>query len=458
MRSIFWAIKALLPKPFKIILKQALTGLGRMYHNTRQRLSQPIHVDDWIEDTYLALCDRLFLPKDQRLTILDDRFPCPPTWNLGFLMAEYNYYLDYFPTAQVASTGSIWPLVQDLGRIRYQCQGNDSFRQGLTEYFMYYPQNKGRVSHFHRRRILPPGLAYTVFIDSAFQFMEQVEQSKVPFAFTLYPGGGFQLDDKMCDAKLHRVLTSSCFRKVIVTQKISQEYLLSKGWCAPSDIEFIYGCTIPAKSQPGQTSAKRYYQQDKSTFDICFVAHKYIPRGVDKGYDVFIEAAKTLAKVHPDFRFHVVGSFNEQDIDVRELGDRLQFYGPQTTAFFTGFYSAMEVILAPNIPFILAPGAFDGFPPGACMEAGVAGVAVFCTDSLRQNFIFRDGGEIVIIPHDADSICEQIEHYRRNYDALYRLSRQGQEAFMRVFKIEAQMGPRLRLLSTYLESGKERGF
>jgi glycosyltransferase involved in cell wall biosynthesis len=345
----------------------------------------------------------------------------------------------------VASTGTI-----------FLTHGRCSFQQVRAEYFKRYPQNKGRVSHFHRRRILPAGLGYTVFINNAFQFIEQFEQANLPFAFTLYPGGGFALDIASCEAKLRRVLTSPCFRKVIVTQKISHEYLLSKGWCAPSQIEFVYGCVIPATNQPEQTLAKRHYQQDKSTFDICFAAHKYMPRGVDKGYDIFIEAARALAKVHPDFRFHVVGSFNEQDIDVRELSDRLQFYGVQTTDFFTGFYPEMDMILSPNIPFTVGPGCFDGFPTGACMEAGVAGVAVFCTDSLQQNFVFREGEEIVIIPHDAQIICEQIEHYRRDYDALYRLSRKGQEAFRRVFGLEAQMAPRVRLLSAYLESGAKR--
>jgi hypothetical protein len=90
------------------------------------------------------------------------------------------------------------------------------------------------------------------------------------------------------------------------------------------------------------------------------------------------------------------------------------------------------------------------------MEAGIAGVAVFCTDSLNQNFIFREDEEIVIVPHDASSICEKIEHYRRNYTDLYRLSRKGQEAFRRAFDREVQMGPRVRLLSAYLEPGAKR--
>jgi glycosyltransferase involved in cell wall biosynthesis len=412
-----------------------------MYRKTQQRISEPFHVENWIEDMYRVLSDRLFPPNEQRLTILDwELFPYP---NVGFLIAEYNYYLDYFPTAHVASTATTWPLFQD----------RRTFQQVRAEYLKRYPQNKGRVSHFNRWRVLPPGLGYTNFSIAAFQFVEQFEKANLPFIFTLYPGFGFQLGQKASDAMIRRVLKSPCFRKVIVTQKISHEYLLSKSWCAPSQIEFIYGCVIPNGSQSGQTIGRRHYQEDKRTFDICFVAHKHMPRGVDKGYDIFIEAAKALAKVHPDFRFHVVGEFNEQDIDVRELSDRLRFYWSQATDFFTGFYKEMDVILSPNIPFTWAPGAFDGFPTAACMEAGIAGVAVFCTDPLHQNFIFREGEEIVIIPHDAQSICDQVEHYRHDYDALHRLSLKGQEAFRRVFDLEAQMAPRLHLMSAYLKPG-----
>ena len=32
---------------------------------------------------------------------------------------------------------------------------------------------------------------------------------------------------------------------------------------------------------------KKYYRHDKITFDICFVANKYMPGGVDKGFDRF---------------------------------------------------------------------------------------------------------------------------------------------------------------------------
>jgi hypothetical protein len=110
----------------------------------------------------------------------------------------------------------------------------------------------------------------------------------------------------------------------------------------------------------------------------------------------------------------------------------------------------MDAILSPNVPFLLYPGAFDGFPTGACMEAGISGVAVFCSDVLKQNIRFRDREEIVIVPPDPDEIEETIWGYYRNPDALYRLSAQGMEAFRQAFDLSRQMEPRLRCISECL--------
>jgi hypothetical protein len=73
------------------------------------------------------------------------------------------------------------------------------------------------------------------------------------------------------------------------------------------------------------------------------------------------------------------------------------------------------------------------------------------TDPLDQNIAFKDREEMVIIPHDADAIAELILHYRKNYDELRELCTQGQRAFHKVFDIEAQMHPRLKLLAKHME-------
>jgi glycosyltransferase involved in cell wall biosynthesis len=168
---------------------------------------------------------------------------------------------------------------------------------------------------------------------------------------------------------------------------------------------------------------------------------------------VFVEVAKLLSNKHDDIFFHVVGSFDRSDIDVGDIGARIKFYGTKPTGYFPAFYSGMDMILSPNVPFVLSPGAFDGFPTGGCIEAGLSGVAVFCSDPLDQNIEFEDGEELVIISRDPEAISEKITRYRARHDELNELARKGQKAFERVFGEEAQLGPRLRLLSDLMGKG-----
>jgi len=251
---------------------------------------------------------------------------------------------------------------------------------------------------------------------------------------------------------LRRVLSSSSFRKVIVTQQISYDYLAEQALCPPEQIEFIYGGVLPSHLLAKKTQVKQRFQDSKSTLDICFVSHRYTQQGTDKGYDIFIEVAKQLSKACKEIVFHVVGPFDVNTIDVVDIEDKILFHGTRYTDFFPDFYANMDIILSPNRPFVLSPGSFDGFPTGACVEAGLCGVAVFCTDPLQQNIMFKDGVEIVIIQLNVQEICDQVQHFYHKPEELYCLSSQGQQAFRKIFDLSVQMQPRIDLLSSLLKS------
>jgi glycosyltransferase involved in cell wall biosynthesis len=369
------------------------------------------------------------------LIILDNIFPHLLS---SFRVAEFNAYLAAYEKAVVYSTGAAFSAI---GETR-------TFQEVRDEYDSHYPELSGRTFHLRRKVSHKGQLVYFVFIQNAGAFMDFLRRSKLPFVFTLYPGGGFRMDEPHSDETLRKVCALPNLRKVITTQKISHEYLLK--FLEPEKIEFIYGGVFPSDRLAKAAVAKKYYQQDKQTFDVCFVAFKYMAGGVDKGYDVFIEVARELSRHHDDIRFHVVGPYDESDIDVSDLAGRIKFYGVRQTEFFPQFYSEMDLILAPNLPFKLIPGAFDGFPTGGCIEAGLCGVAVFCTDPLNQNVAFKDGEEIVIIPRNVEQICALIGKYYHDYDRLAQLARRGQEAFKTAFAIETQIEKRLRILSEYL--------
>ncbi len=376
----------------------------------------------------------------ERLIILDDYFP-----NLlsSFRVAEYHSYLKRFPNAEVHSTGTA------LGE-------HKTFDGLLAEYESRHPEFRNRVMKFHRRRVLRGSAGYAVFLNNAYRFIEPAEKSGLPFVFELYPGGGFRLDAERSDEKLRRVLSSPAFRKVIVTQPITRDYLLGKSLCDPSQIEFVFGGVVPSDRFSAMTASRRRFGADKETLDVCFVANKYMPGGVDKGYDVFLGAARLLVERHRNVHFHVVGPFDKSDGDVSGLSDRLTFHGMQQTAFFEKFYAGMDIIVSPNASFLLAPGAFDGFPTGCCMEAGLCGVAVFCTDELKQNQgAFKEGEEIVVISREAGDIAGTIENYLKEPARLAALSVATRKAFHRVLGVEQQMRPRLNVLAEMMSRARE---
>lgn len=374
----------------------------------------------------------------RKLVVLDDTFP---NLQSAFRIAEYNAYLERWGDATVYSTA----------QKRVSLRQERGFGQVLDEYAGVYPGLASRVFRFGGEVDLKGDLAYFIFLGNAARFIHTIDANDTPFAFTLYPGGGFKIDQQDSDEVLRRTCSSPNFKKVIATQRITREYLVDGGFCDPEKIEFVYGGVFPLAALASQAPPKRFYKHDKDTFDVCFVAYKYNKRSIiSKGYDVFVEVAKILSKTHEDVRFHVVGTFDESDVDVGEIGEKIIFYGPRTSGFFPEFYSRMDAILSPNVPFTLLPGAFDGFPTGSCMEAGLCGVAVLCADPLGLNVAFGDGEEMVVIPNDAGAISDILDGYRDRPEEMYRLARRGQESFARVFGMEAQMGPRLRVLSELL--------
>jgi glycosyltransferase involved in cell wall biosynthesis len=214
-------------------------------------------------------------------------------------------------------------------------------------------------------------------------------------------------------------------------------------------IKFIFG-GLTHKSYFETATEKRYYKKAKSTFDICFVAAKYMQYGIDKGYDVFVKVCEKLASSYVDMRFHVVGGFNESDIDVSIFKNRIKFYGYQNSDFFPDFYSSMDIILSPNLPFKLYPGSFDGFPTGCCSDAALHGVAVFCTDPLHCNIVFKDKQDICIITENTTDIIESISYYYNHIEKLYELANNGKKKFQACFDFDRQISERIKIFNDYL--------
>jgi len=376
---------------------------------------------------------KFYFQERSNVIILDDIFPHLLS---GFRIAEFNVYLENIDKCKVFSTSSAFQAVHE----------SRSFEEVKNEYSKLYPSNNKKIIEYTGQDI-KANLVYAVFLNNIYNFLQQITLYKTPFIFTLYPGGGFRLNQKESDRMLKEVFASPYFRKVIVTTKTTFDYLLNNNFCDKGKIEFIYGVVSQSNVFKIHDFEKKKMLADKSKLDICFVAHKYTHQGKDKGYDIFIKVAKILSKIHKNIFFHVVGTFDESDIDVSDIKNNIIFYKTLKTHEFSKFYQNVDIILSPNSSFILAPGAFDGFPTGACIEAGLNGVALFVSDDLKQNFVFKEDEEIVIISLDPNEIVDKVLYYYNNPERLYSLSEKGKLQIQSIYNLESQMNPRIDIIN-----------
>jgi lipopolysaccharide transport system ATP-binding protein len=365
--------------------------------------------------------------------VLDDFFPNLLT---GFRVAEYNAHLQAFPQLSVLSS---------LG----------DFAAQHARYAQRYPALASRVRPYAPGWLAGAGLAYLNFLNNAHQFLPALQQHRVPFVLTLYPGGGFGLDEPESDAKLAAVLASPLLQAIIATQSVTQDYLqhfsAQRGLALP-----------PLHRIDGVVANPLYFDADgprrapafgagKATLDICFVAECYMPLGANKGYPEFIAAALALADC-PELRWHIVGGgFTPQDIDVSALGSRIHFHGRLETTALRQFYAGMDIIVSPNQPFLLHSGNFDGFPTGCCVEAALCGVAVMATDALQQNPGYVDGATMLVLDTKAPTpLAAQIETAIRRMRAdpamLVSIGSAGQALTRQLYAPERQIGQRQHIL------------
>ncbi len=366
--------------------------------------------------------------------VLDDFFPNLLT---GFRVAEYNAHLESFPQLEVLSTLS-------------------DFWTEHERYAQHYPHLAQRVRPYDVQWLSGCGFAYINFLNNAAHFLSDLERHDVPFVLTLYPGGGFGLDENDSNMKLAKVLASPLLQALIATQPVTEAYLrrfaASRGLGLPP-IYRIDGVVVnPQYFDIGLTAHDIYFGAGKSTLDICFVAERYMPMAANKGYPAVVEAIRALSDL-PLLRFHVVGGgYTLEEMNGLDLGDRLQFHGRLETSSLRRFYAGMDLIISASQPGLLHPGNFDGFPTGCCVEAALSGVAVMASDALQQNPGYIDGENMLLLTAEPAGLALQIETKVRELvkapQRLADLARAGQARTRELYSPARQIGERQRILLT----------
>ena len=381
------------------------------------------------------------IDNNKGVLIVDDVFPIK---NSAFRYQEFTSILNEIPDSSVLST---------FESIRYS--GNFSPKKVIEDYTNEYHKLSKKILRKLPNDINKYKLLYCTFLFNAYNYLVPIsEKYKIPFIFTLYPGGRFALNNSKSDKMLQRVFSSKYFKKVIVTQNVTYEYLVSKKLCDKDKIECIYGGIVLKDKLNVDIDKKMYYKINKETLDICFVAYKYSSKGEDKGFDIFIELAKKMSKYN-NIKFHVVGNFDENLISTKNLTN-IKFYGTRPQEWFKAFYKKMDVILSPNVGGKIRNGCFDGFPTTCAMEASLNGVAIFCTDSLGQNAgKYKEKEEIIILKNtNIDYIYNKIKFYYENPEKLKELSINGYKKSNKLFSHDQQIGKRISLLNDNLKDKK----
>ena len=370
------------------------------------------------------------------LVMVDDIIPSDFS---PFRTIEYEHYLRFFNSALLSLEG--W----------HAWIGNENFDDLLSS-FPIDPGLKHRIVPFRTHSNITARLGYVTFLGNAIRLVPYFESRRIPFVLQLYPGGGFEIDRPETDGKLRRVLLSGMCQKVIVTQRITERYIIDKIGFDPAKIEHIFGGVFESRLPFSFDRDKSFYPKDKNTIDLCFVAHKYAGNLTSKGYDQFVAIALELAGAFTQLRFHVVGDYLSEDVPLEEDRSRFTFYGRRSSAFLADFYRSMDAIISINRPFDLTPGAFDGFPTGACIEAGFHGVLNCVNDPLDLNPCFTDGHDIILLNLDHQRSAARLRDLIANPTELYRIAEQCWRKFHSTFDTDRQLWARTRVLAAELIS------
>lgn len=369
------------------------------------------------------------------LLIVDDIVPADFS---PFRTLEYSHYLTFFDSSRLVCTEG-WHGWASNGRL-----------EEVLAISKLPDKVKPKIKHRSGLDRIVARLAYITFLNNAYQVFPHLLERQIPFIVQLYPGGGFEVNVAESDEKLRRLCGSALCRKIIVTQNLSRDYLIEKIGCPPSKIAFVYGGVYDTRNDFDFLRDKRRYPEHKTSIDICFVAHRYGDDTRKKGYDSFVAVARALAPHYPHLNFHVVGDYAADQLPLGAAESRISFHGKQPNSFFARFYPTMDMILSVNRPAGDEAGAFDGFPTGACMEAGFRGVLNCISDPLGMNVAFEDEVDIVLLDFDVEKTIERIRGLIEDPERMYRLAHANWRKFIEVFDTDRQLWSRCGLITNEL--------
>jgi glycosyltransferase involved in cell wall biosynthesis len=361
------------------------------------------------------------------IAIFDDVFP----WSgSGFRYVEFNFYLKYSQNFEVFSMLNSHGIM-DENNNRVSVRANSPYKNRI--HFVNGPQDIPKMDGY-----------YCLFLNNLEIVVQLAERDQVPFAFTLYPGGGFEYSSDSSLEKLRNILSHPLFHKVIATQPITLEILRVLD-CPPEKIEYIFGVV----TDPGQQL--KFFDRCKSPKKVCkivFAAHKYDELGLDKGLDLFVQMADEYISRNSNIEFHIVGPWETaiQSISIHPKSYRTHEIIPIDK--LGNFFSEMDIAIFPTRSNINLEGRFDGFPTATMVQAALSGCITVTTNPLKQRTPLVRNKDYIEIEPTLESLSITIDDLLNRMFYLKFSGKLRSRRFLRIFGIQAQMGPRLAVLKS----------
>ncbi len=380
-----------------------------------------------------------FFKKNKKidLLIIDDFLPSTLSpWR----SYEFDELVKAIPNSVVSSDLSVY----------YYYDKGKTYEKNLNELSNDYPCLASKCRKLRLFQNANVGLVYTLFYHNIIRYFSHFEKHKMPFAFTLYPGGGFVLGNQGIDNKLKLICSSLYFRGVIVNQPYVMTYLLENNIVDSSKIELISG--VPLKIENYLNKDDNKLKFNHNSFEVLFMGNKYMPQGFDKGFDLFQMIAKQLIKEFQDIKFHIVGGFSDRDLNYNELKEFFIFHGQLNEGDFHTVLSRTQICISPNRINALSEGSFDGFPLASSVTAGLHNNLLVLTDPLNQakEIGLVEGEDFIKISTDVFDTHQVLKELFKDTDRMKLIAKNGQIKLKQLYSRENQIDPRLNFIITIL--------
>lgn len=375
----------------------------------------------------------IFNRKKIDLLILDDILPS----NLSpWRSYEFDKLCEYFPNTKI---------YYDLSTYKNYNQ-DKSIKENLALLTTTYPDLKNKIFKNSILKNKNSKLVYTIFYNNICKHFDFIKKNNLDFVFTLYPGGGFVLNDEEVNTKLKTIFSNKGFKKVIVNQYITKKYLLENNLCNSSKITLIPGVPLKIDSY---INAKEIKKSDIT--NILFFANKYTDGGIDKGFDIFEEIVAHF-KDNSSIHFHVIGGFTPNDLKDIELNSKINFLGILSEGDFDSHLKKMHIAISPNKPFILNKGAFDGFPLATSVTSSLYGLVNLMSDYFNESnhLSIIEGVHFYKIDENISHIIRVINNLHLDRNLMNNIAFEGRNKVISLYSFENQITPRINLFKELL--------